>query len=166
MKAPSVQKITVVLLGMVLAACGSPREEALPNDVITSLQVQFNQNDPAAAAELFTDDGAIMAEFGEVVRGKEEIRKFLNAELNKRQQYWITSENSAVTGNVGYDIGNMRIRDTTKGVDLSSGKYMTIYHKENGAWKIYRTIYNSNSTAICDSAVEVDEQPAAENLSE
>ena len=165
MKAPSILKITVVLLGMALAACGA-REQNLPSYVITGLQEQFNQNDPAAAAELFTEDGAIMAEFGEVVRGREEIRKFLNVELNKRLQYWITSESSAVTGDVAYDIGNMRIRDTSKGVDLSNGKYMSIYHKENGAWKIYRTIYNSNSTAICDSAVEVGEQPGAENLAE
>ena len=165
MKAPRIQMITVVLLGMVLAACG-PREETLPDDVINALQVHFNQNDPAAATELFANDGAIMAEFGEVVRGKEAIKRFLNAELNRRLQYWITSEGSSVTGNVGYDLGNMRIRDTSKGVDLSDGKYMTIYHKENGVWKIYRTIYNSNSTAICDSAVEVDEQSSVENLPE
>lgn len=160
MKAPCLPLISVVLLGTALTAC-SPREQALPDTVISSLQTSFNENDPAGATELFTDDGAIMAEFGEVVRGKEAIRKFLGSELNKRLQYWITSEGSSTTGNVGYDTGSMRIRDTSKGVDLSNGKYVTIYRKENGNWKIYRTIYNSNSTAICNSTVEVEDQTEA-----
>jgi ketosteroid isomerase-like protein len=155
MKSQRVQMIIVVLLGMafigvLLTAC-TPREKPLPNDVVTALQSRYNANDPNGAANLFTDDGVIMTEFGESIRGKAAIQEFLRVELDKRLQYWVTSEGNTTVGNSGYDFGTMRIRDTLQGQDLENAKYMTLYRKDGGSWKIYRTIYNSNSLSVCTS---------------
>ncbi len=150
MKAQRFQLIVMVLAGLALVGCG-PREKPLPPDVITALQLRYNENDAKGAAELFTDDAAIMTEFGDTVRGKEAIYDYLRNDLDKRMQYWTTSESSSTTGNTGYDFGTLRIRDTVKGQDLETVKYMTLYRKVDGAWKIYRNIYNSNSLAVCTS---------------
>ena len=150
MKAQRVHLITMVLLGMILVGCG-PRQKALPNDVINGLQLHYNENDPAGAAALFTDDGAIMSEFGETVRGKTAINNFLKSELKKQLQYWVTSEGNAISGNIAYDHGSMRIRDTSSNRDRETAKYVTIFKKVNGTWKIYRTIYNTDSPSTCAS---------------
>lgn len=150
MKAQRFQLIVMVLAGLALVGCG-PREKPLPPDVITALQLHYNENDAKGAAELFTEDGAVMTEFGDTIRGKAAIYDFLRNDLDRRLQYWTTSEGSSSTGNAGYDFGTLRIRDTVKGQDLETVKYMTLYRKVDGSWKIYRNIYNTNSLAACAS---------------
>lgn len=162
MKTHGFSLLVMVLLGVALAACG-PREHPLPPDVVTSLQSRYNENDPHGAAELFTEDGAIMSEFGDTVRGKVAIQEFLKGELDKRLQYWITSEHSSSTGDFGYDHGTMRVRDTAKGQDLENAKYMTLYRKVDGSWKIYRTIYNTNSLAVCTSVQVTPPDPTGDS---
>ena len=158
MKTQRVHLITVVLLGMLLSACGT-REQALPADVINGLQLHYNQNDPVGAAELFTDDGAVMSEFGDTLRGKTAIADYLREDLKKQLQYWLTSEGSAISGDIAYDYGTLRIRDTSRGLDLESAKYMTIYKKVGNTWKIYRSIYNTNSLSSCASVqIEAGEE--------
>lgn len=162
MKTQRFPLIVMVVMGVALTACG-PREKPLPNNVITALQSRYNENDPAGASELFTEDGAVMTEFGETVRGKQAIKDFFATELDKRLQYWVTSEGSSSVGSFGYDQGGLRIRDTVKGQDLENAKYMTLFRKVDGSWKIYRTIYNTNSLDVCTSVRVTPVNEAEEN---
>lgn len=148
MKAKRIQLIAVVLLGTALSACGA-REQPLPEDVRIALQTHYNSADAEGAAELFTNDGALMREFGPPVRGKEAITQYLQVDLKKQLQYWLSSEGSAVSGNIAYDQGNYRVRDINKLRDLETGKYVSIYKKDDGKWKIFRVIYNSDSESRC-----------------
>lgn len=154
MKAQHFQLVVTILLGpllgLALTGCG-PREKPLPPEVITALQLRYNENDAKGAAELFTEDGAVMTEFGDTIRGKTAIYDFLRNDLDRRLQYWTTSESSLATGDYGYDFGTLRIRDTAKGQDLETVKYMTLYRKVDGSWKIYRNIFNTSSLAACTS---------------
>ncbi len=164
MKAQRIHLIAVVLLGTALAGCGS-RDQALPQDVLTALQSHYNSSDAKGAAELFTDDGAIMQEFAPPVRGKAAIVEFLQGDLQKQLQYWISSEGSMSSGDLAYDQGSYRVRDINRVRDLESGKYVIIYKKVNGRWKIFRNIYNTDSLKICES-VQVGAAPdcnAADN---
>lgn len=151
MKRRRIHLINIVLLALAITGCKEQEPQHLSDDVIHAMQLHFNQNDPVGTAELFTDDGAIMSEFGETVQGKPAIANYLQGEIKKQLQYWLTSEGNEVSGNIAYDFGTLRIRDTNRGVDLESAKYMVIYKKVNGEWKIYRNIYNTNSLAACAS---------------
>jgi ketosteroid isomerase-like protein len=150
MKAQSMQLIGIVLCGVALAAC-DPREHELPSELIYALQTHYNSNDPERAAELFTEDGAIMTEFGDTVHGQAAIIDFLQGEIDKRLQYWVTSEESGVSGGLGYDVGSMRVRDINRARDLEMAKYITLSRMVGSEWKIYRTIYNTNSLSGCAS---------------
>jgi ketosteroid isomerase-like protein len=149
MKAPCIHLIVLILLGSTLAGCG-PREQSLPENVITALQTHYNSRDPKGAAELFTDDGAILRESAPPVRGKAAIANFLQVELKNQLQYWISSEGNVVSGNIAYDQGNYRVRNINQMRDIESGKYVTIFKKINGQWKIFRAINNTNSPKTCD----------------
>lgn len=149
MKAQRIHLIALVLLGSTLVGCG-PREEPLPENVITALQTRYNSSDPKGAAELFTDDGAILQEFAPPVRGKAAITYYLQEGLQKKLQYWVSSEGSMASGNIAYDQGNYRVRNINEMRDVESGKYIIIYKKINGQWKIFRDIYNTNALKVCD----------------
>lgn len=157
MKAQCIHLVALVLLGGTLAGCG-PREESLPNEVITAMQTHYNSRDAKGAAELFADDGAILLEFAPPVRGKAAIAHFFEESLQKQLQYWISSEGSVASGNIAYDHGSYRVRNINEMRDIESGKYVIIFKKINGQWKIFRDIYNTNSLKVCDI---VPECPAA-----
>jgi uncharacterized protein (TIGR02246 family) len=164
MKTYGVRLITAVLLGMAIAGC-APRETTLPEQVITALQSRFNENDPDGAAALFADDGEIMPKFGEPIRGRDEIRKYLAHRLDRNLQFWIRSEANKVSGHIAYDLGSVRTRDTASGRDVAHGHYITIFHKIDGQWKIHRSINNANSPEDCAS-VHVDAETPTGNSTE
>ena len=120
--------IAAAVLGLSLTACGSADHE-LPQNVILAMQTRYNSNDAEGVANLYTDDGAIMQEFAPPVRGKAAILDFLHNNLRKQLQYWVTSEGSLASGDIGYDQGSYRVRDINRVKDLESGKYVIIYKK-------------------------------------
>lgn len=135
----------VFTLVLVISGCVR-HEERLPLDAITALRTTFNTGDATAAAELFTDDGAMLPRFGTPVKGKEAIKQYMDQTLRRQQQFWIDSETSTVSGDLAYDEGTYRIRDIRRDADLDAGKYVNIFKRENGVWKIYRSIFSSNSS--------------------
>ncbi len=135
----------VFVLILVISGC-SRYEEPLPKSTITALRTTFNSGDAAAAAELFTDDGAMLPRFGDPVKGKDAIKQYMERTLRRQQQFWIDSETSTVSGDLAYDEGTYRIHDIRRDVDLDAGKYVNIYKREHGAWKIYRSIFSSNTS--------------------
>lgn len=158
MNAPAISSLSTVLLCALLAAC-HPAEKPLPPDVLAAVSLHYNQNDPAGAADLFTDNGVIMSEFGDNVQGKEGLVAFFKSELNKNLQYWPTSEHSGAVGDLGYDYGTLRVHDTVSRTDKQTLKYMSLYRKVGGSWKIERTIFNTDSPLAC-SSVQVEPEGA------
>jgi hypothetical protein len=65
--------------------------------------------------------------------------------LRPQQQFWINSESSTVSGDLAYNEGTYQVRDVRRGENLDGGKYITIFKRVNGTWKIYRSIFNSNT---------------------
>lgn len=129
---------------LVISGCAR-QEETLPADIITSLRTTFNAGDAAAAAELFTDDGAMLPRFGAPVKGKVAMKQFMERMLKRQLQFWINSETSTVSGDLAYDEGTYKIRDIRRNEDLDAGKYINIFKRVNGTWKIYRSIFSANT---------------------
>lgn len=120
-------------------------EETLPPDVITALRTTFNAGDSTAAAELFTDDGAMLPRFGAPVKGKVAIKQYMDKTLRRQLQFWINSETSTVSGDLAYDEGTYQIRDIRRSENLDAGKYVNIFKRVNGTWKIYRSIFSAST---------------------
>ena len=55
----------------------------------------------------------------------------------------LTSTEFLGTGDVVVESGTYEMSDGTKAVD--TGKYMVVWKKENGKYKMYRDIWNSNT---------------------
>lgn len=132
------------VLLVVISGC-TRHEETLPPEVITSLRTTLNADDAAAGSELFSDDGTMMPRFGAPVKGKAAIKQYMEKTLRPQQQFWINSESSTVSGDLAYDEGTYQVRDVRRGENLDGGKYITVFKRVNGTWKIYRSIFSSNT---------------------
>ena len=122
-------------------------DKTLPTDVTTSLRTSLNAGDAAAAAKLFADDGVMLPGLGTSIKGQAAIAQYMEKNLRHQTQFWIDSETHMVSGNMAYDEGNYRIRDIRRGEDLNTGKYINIFKRVNGQWKIYRSIFTPNAVS-------------------
>lgn len=144
MKVISLPLSALFTVFLAISGC-TKHEEALSPDVVTALRTTFNAGDSTAASELFTSDGAMLPRFGVPVEGKTAIKQYMEKTLRPQLQFWINSESSTVSGDIAYDEGTYRIRNIRSNENLDTGKYVNIFKRENGRWKIYRSIYSSNT---------------------
>lgn len=104
----------------------------------------FERGDAGAIAALYTDEGQLLPPAGEVVAGREHIRAF-----------WQGAMDGGVAG-AALDIAEVEdhgetatevSRYTLFGAGrqpLDRGKYIIIWKRERGEWKMHRDIFNSS----------------------
>lgn len=129
----------------VLSIVSGCNDTTLPTDVTTSLRSSLNAGDPTAAAKLFADDGVMLPGLGTSIKGKTAIAEYMERTLRQQTQFWIDSEMSIVSDDIAYDEGNYRIRDIRRNADLATGRYINVFKRVNGEWKIYRSIFSPNA---------------------
>lgn len=120
-------------------------DKTRPTDVTTALRASLNAGDPTAAAKLFADDGVMLPGLGTSIKGQAAIAQYMEKTLRRQTQFWIDSETSMMSGDMAYDEGNYRIRDIRRSEDLDKGKYINVFKRVNGEWKIYRSIFSPNA---------------------
>ncbi|MGC4091978.1 MAG: DUF3225 domain-containing protein [Polyangiaceae bacterium] len=132
--------IGIVLLGMMLSACA----RTLPAEVTQSFEMAFSRNDLPGCMALFADDAQILPEHGEVIIGKPGIESFLKNQMTPVVSFNTVSTMTLVRGDIGIDQGQFKVRDVRHGADIELGKYIHIWKKIKGDWKLYRIIYNTD----------------------
>ncbi|MEX2603125.1 MAG: DUF4440 domain-containing protein [Gracilimonas sp.] len=107
----------------------------------------YKRGDSAGMAELYTDEGAIFPPNADAVHGKKAIKEFWQAIMDMG-----IKEIKLHTGEVEQhgDITNEVSTGTMLGENgevLDEAKYIVIWKRENGSWKLHRDIFNSNRPA-------------------
>lgn len=105
----------------------------------------FDRKDPAAIAELYTENGVIYAADGSVARGREAIRAHFErvfAEFEKlvpgvRFHFETKLEDEEIFGETGYEFGSYRLT-TPQGKVLVEGNFSGIGRHLGEVWKISR----------------------------
>ena len=126
----------------VTSACGN-RDRSLPPEVTTAFEDAFASKDPAKVAALFTSDAQIFEQDRPAVH-REEIESYLAGHMDPILMFDTTVEQSYDRGDVGVEIGFYRFRDTRRGADVETGKYIHIWRKEGDQWKLFRTMYSTD----------------------
>ena len=104
----------------------------------------FNAEDADALATLFAEDGVMLPPNAAAIFGRDAIRashleEFASADVAiELEDLEITVE-----GDLGYKAGRYRVR-TTDDQLIDRGKYIEIWRKVDGQWKIHRDIWNSS----------------------
>lgn len=113
------------------------------NDFMTT----FKQGDAAGMAELYTGDGQVLPPNGDFVTGKEGIRAFWQALMDmgiKEAKLDIVEVEEQ--GGVAFEVSKYTLQGD-EGQVLDEGKYIVIWKRENGQWKLHRDIFNSSLPA-------------------
>ena len=137
-------------VGLLIAACAAPAPEATVDiaaeqDAIRAISSEWLQHardrDAAAIAAFIMDDGVRVLENRDPIVGVDAIREQIAADFaaNPNQTPDFGSERIEISesGDMAVEYG--RYDDTNLGADgtgQDSGRYMTLYKKVNGEWRV------------------------------
>jgi uncharacterized protein (TIGR02246 family) len=103
------------------------------------------RGDGAAVAALYTTTAQVLPPGGEIARGREAIQKVFQGAIDAGMTtLTLTTVEVEAHGDTATEVGTW----TWKGKDgatVDSGKYIVIWKKEGGQWRLHRDIWNSNT---------------------
>ena len=108
-------------------------------------QKAYNAGDAAALAALYTPDAKVMAPGAEPASGTKAIQALFAADLGRGTKIALTQGDVVGFGDFALETGGW-VATAADGKHLDHGRFMTLYKKVDGGWKIYRDISSSSMT--------------------
>jgi len=106
----------------------------------------FNMGDAAAIAALYTEEARLLPPNSPILVGKEAIQNFYQSSINDCDcDLQLTTLEVVVARDLAYEIGEYASIQPEEGEAIrDQGKYVYIWKRENGRWKIDVDIFNSS----------------------
>ena len=108
-------------------------------------QAAFNAGDGAAVAALYTSDASLLPPGGDPVQGREAIQGFWTEATSTGGTFSLETVEVAGHGDMAVEIGTYS-GTGADGAHTDHGKYMVLWKKVDGAWKMHRDMWNSSMT--------------------
>jgi uncharacterized protein (TIGR02246 family) len=132
-----------------VAAAGSRSEQMAQediNDMHSAMLKAYNAKDAAGVAAVYTDDAILMPPNLAPVKSKIAVGDFMRQILAPPfGGILLNVAETVVSGDYAFSTGFYTIL-RTDGTTLDTGKFVEVL-KNDGGWKIYRDIYNSDMAA-------------------
>jgi ketosteroid isomerase-like protein len=107
----------------------------------------FSQGDSAALAAMYTLNAQLFPMHRESVGGMEAIQQFWQGVIASGVQgATLTTLEVDEQGDTAYEVGTYELRGEGNKV-LDHGKYVVVWKREQGKWRLHRDIWNSNLPA-------------------
>lgn len=107
----------------------------------------INKKDSAGVAtEIYTSDAKFMITNGPTVVGTKNIQSVFSAFINEGNTLVLTTTEIWGDENVIAEEGTF-VTTRADGISTETGKYLVLWKKEDGKWKIFRDCYNTDSAA-------------------
>lgn len=139
-----------------VAACAAPADLAVEEQAIRDLDRQWVEAvaaaDTMAIADIYAEDGYFMPPNALRVDGREAIRSAWAGMLgapNVSLTFQPAEIRVAEAGDMACDIGTYALgMDGPEGRIEDEGKYVVVWQKINGEWKVLADIFNSDKAAM------------------
>jgi uncharacterized protein (TIGR02246 family) len=107
----------------------------------------FKGSDAAGMAALYTEKGQILPPNSDFVTGKQGVQTFWQAifDMGIKEAELETVEAES-HGDTAIEVGKFTLKGEG-GQVLDQGKYIVIWKREDGQWKLHRDIFNSSMPA-------------------
>jgi uncharacterized protein (TIGR02246 family) len=137
----------VVFLGAGLAAGQTVGPRAAIEAANARFSADFLKGDATAVASHYTAAAQVFPPNGDVVRGREAIAKFWKGVMDAgiKGAKLVTVEVEA-HGDSAHEVGTY-VLTGEGGKALDNGKYVVVWKREGGQWRIHRDIWNTNVKA-------------------
>lgn len=145
-----------------LAACAKI-EDQLPQAVTTAVTRDFNQGDALRTASHYTNDAQILPPRHPAIEGRPAIAAFFEANIDKYIGFGNDTTWSVVRGDVAIEQGVYSVRNIRVGQNVEAGKYIRIWKRINGTWKLYRDMFSPDSVLAEAVFVSPEESTLSEN---
>jgi uncharacterized protein (TIGR02246 family) len=129
----------------------APLSAASPREAISAANARFMEafraGDAAGVAACYTADAQIMPPNSDVITGTDAIAGFWGTVMaagiaGARLE---TMEVEA-QGDVATEVGRYALSGADGG-SIDAGKYLVVWHRDGGAWKLHRDIWNTSRPA-------------------
>jgi uncharacterized protein (TIGR02246 family) len=121
-------------------------DSAAIHELSRRFSAAYVQGDAAAIADLYTGDAVIFPERSAAISGREAIRRYWTLPSGRRiSRHVVTPAHITVDGRHAYDHGTFEIAGVRDGKAWgpSHGKYVVVWRREGGTWRIHLDIWNS-----------------------
>jgi ketosteroid isomerase-like protein len=141
----------LVALGLLVLSAPSVAEAQGPRMAIEAANARFSadfaKGDATALASYYTATGEAFPPNGEIVRGREAIAKLWKGAMDAGMKaIKLTTLEVDTHGELAYEVGTY-VAMGNDGKTLDSGKYVVVWKREGGGWKLHRDIWNTSSPA-------------------
>jgi len=107
----------------------------------------FAKGDAAALSAMYTTTAIAFPPNGEVARGPAAIQNIWKGAIASGLKGLVLTTTEVEThGDTAHEVGNYEMRDAG-GKAADRGKYIVVWKREGGQWKLHRDIWNSNMPA-------------------
>ncbi|HUQ27753.1 MAG TPA: DUF4440 domain-containing protein [Usitatibacter sp.] len=108
----------------------------------------FNSGNAGAAAALYADDAVLMPPNAAMARGVVAIKEALTKEIAGAKKNGVTLASGTVdevnvAGDMAWHSGSYVVKDKG-GKTVDAGKFIEVWEKKNGKWRIVRDMWNSD----------------------
>jgi ketosteroid isomerase-like protein len=141
----------VIALGVALMVGPAAAQAQGPRAAIEAANAKFSadyaKGDAAAVAAHYTAAGQAFPPNGEIARGREAIQKVWKGAMDAgvKGVKLVTLEVEA-HGDTAHEVGTY-VLVGDGGKTLDNGKYVVIWKREGGQWKLHRDIWNTSMPA-------------------
>ncbi|MBS9522796.1 SgcJ/EcaC family oxidoreductase [Litoribacter alkaliphilus] len=121
------------------------------NDVILNrnelFMETFRKGDAQGIGNLYTEEGQVLPQNGMTAKGRNAISEFWKGAMNTGiKSIEMNLEEVERHGDTAIEVSNAKLFDENNQL-IDQVKYIVIWKKENGEWKLHRDIFNSNGEA-------------------
>jgi ketosteroid isomerase-like protein len=107
----------------------------------------YNRHDAPALAALYATDGEVMPPNTKTVKGPRALQALFKSFWDEGDvTIALKTVEADGTGDLAYEVGNYTLKGKTGKVN-DQGKYIVVWKKIRGHWKLYRDIFNTNKPA-------------------
>jgi uncharacterized protein (TIGR02246 family) len=141
----------LISIGIVLLAGSAVAQPPSPRAGIEAANARFSadfaKGDATAVASHYTVAGQVFPPNGEVVKGREAIAKFWKGAMDSGVKgVKLTVVEAEAHGGTAHEVGTY-VLTGEGGKTLDTGKYIVVWKRDGGSWKLHRDIWNTSMPA-------------------
>lgn len=164
------KKAVLLAAGLIAVAACVPKapdttadEATLKADPVAWMEA-FNAGNADGVANLYAEDGIVLAPGAPAVVGRAAIREFIKSDIEKTKAAGLAfkmgdTTGVGVSGDLGWLSGTFSITDAS-GAAVDAGKFVSVYRRANGKWALIRDTWNSDKAPPAAAAPAETGAPA------